>query len=643
MSSTPQDVDSRASQQLDSPASAGQPAVSRLAVPELVPVAEFLEQSLPFNELPKADLYHTVDKIVVQYHCRGDVFNRDTAEKGLRIVRNGAVEIRDTDNKLLDRLGEGESFHIGGLNAEQGEVQATVIEDTLIYFLPDAAYRQLRESNRQFDRYFSSQRSRRLRRAARYQPEPNTMMREVRTVMSTNLLTVSPHDTVQQTAQVMAERRVSSAFVVDGDRLTGIVTDRDMRTRFVAMALPPETPVGEIMTPHPETIEASQSIFSTTLLMTQRAYHHLPVMVDGELKGLVTTSDLILAKQDDPVYLVQHIGRQHDVRGIRDLVSGMANLMVQWVNSGMRAQQVSQILTAISDAVTVRLIQLAEEKLGPPPVPWCWMGFGSQARSEQLLGADQDNGIIIDDSVQPEHLPWYASLAEFVCDGLNSCGYIYCPGGIMAKTEEWRLPLAAWQQKVRGWVRTPTPDAAMRVSIFFDLRSIYGTSSLGERLQATMLEQASSNSIFLAALAANALDVKPPLGIFRRFVRDRDGEHRDNLDLKKRGVLPITEIVRLRALANKVPAVNTNERLKALAHDKHMTIVDSRNLVDALHFIQHQRIKQQCRQIVRGEKVTNYINPNDLPKMAKEQLRDAFTIIDDAQSSIRQTYRAGMG
>jgi CBS domain-containing protein len=620
-----------------------EPPLPELAVPELLPIAQFLEQSLPFNELPKAELYQVVGQVVVQYHCRGEVFNRNTEETGLRIVRSGAVEIRDSDNKLLDRLGEGESFDIGGLNAERGEVQATVIEDALLYLMPDLAYRQLRESNRQFDRYFSGQRSRRLRRAARYQPEPNTMMQEVRTVMSTRLLTVAPTDTVQHAAQLMASRRVSSVFVLDGKRLMGIMTDRDLRVRFVAPAMPPETPVSAIMTPDPETIDAGQSIFATTLLMTQRACHHLPVMLDGQLEGIVTTSDLILAKQDDPVYLVQHISRQHDVDGIKSLVSGMSKLMVQWVDSGMRAQQVGQILTAISDAVTIRLIQIAEEKLGPAPVNWCWMGFGSQARAEQLLGADQDNGIIIDDSVQEQQLPWYADMAKMVCDGLNACGYIYCPGEIMASTAQWRQPLSSWQQKVQCWVTTPTPDAAMRVSIFFDLRCIYGASALCDQLQKTMLEQSSANSIFLAALAANALDTRPPLGIFRRFVLDRNGEHRDHLDLKKRGVLPITEMVRLRALAHKVSAVNTQQRLQMLAEGKHMTMVDSRNLVDALHFIQQQRIKQQCGQIVRGEKISNFINPKDLPKMAKEQLRDAFSIIDDAQSAIRQTYRAGMG
>ena len=618
-------------------------ATPALAVPELLPIAEFLRQSLPFTELPLEDLYRTVGKIVVQYHCRGEVFNRDTPETGLRIVHSGAVEIRDTDNKLLDRLGEGESFHIEGLNAERGEVQATVIEDALVYLLPDEAYQQLRETNRDFDRYFSSQRSRRLRRAARYQPEPNTMMQEVGTVMSTGILTVAPADTVQQVAQVMAEWRVSSAFVVDDERLLGIVTDRDLRTRCVARALPYSAAVRDIMTPNPESIASNETIFASTLLMTQRGYHHLPVMVDGRLGGVVTVSDLILARQDDPVYLVQHISRQQDVQGMKELVSGIANLMVQWVNSGMRAQHVSQILTAISDAITVRLIQLAEEKLGPAPVPWCWAGFGSQARGEQLLGADQDNGLIISNEVQPEHMPWYADLAGFVCDGLNECGYAYCPGGVMASTGEWRQPLENWQKTVRRWTLAPTPDAVMRVSIFFDIRCIHGASRLCDDLQQTMLEQASRNSIFLAALAANVLDVKPPLGIFRRFVVDHDGENRDSLDIKKRGVLPVTEIVRLHALAHRIAAVNTDERLLALTRGKHMTIVDSRNLVDALHFIQQLRIMNQCEQILTGRKPTNFLNPKDLPRMAKEQLRDAFTIIDDAQSAVRQTYRAGMG
>jgi CBS domain-containing protein len=309
----------------------------------------------------------------------------------------------------------------------------------------------------------------------------------------------------------------------------------------------------------------------------------------------------------------------------------------------MRAEQVSRLLTAVSDAVTVRLIELAQRELGPAPGPWAWLGFGSQARGEQLLGADQDNGIVIGDGVPPAEHGWYEALAQRVCDGLATCGYRYCPGKVMATTAAWRQPLARWRETVAGWTRTPTPDAVMRVSIFFDLRAIYGEESLCAALQSVMLERASSNTIFLAALAANVLASSPPLGIFRRFVVDRDGEHRDSVDLKKRGVLPLTEIARLHALAHAVSAVNTKERLDGLAAARHLTIGDSRNLADALHCIQQQRIRHQCEQIAAGDPVDNFLDPRKLPRLAREQLRDAFTIIDEAQAAVRRRYRAGMG
>ncbi len=611
--------------------------------PELSEIAGFLGASPPFNELEPIDLEASASALRITYHPQGERFDRSARPEGLRILRSGAVDIRDGEGTLLDRLGEGESFHIGGLSAELGEVTATVIEDALIYLLPDENYQVLRTTHRSIDRYFSGQRSRRLRRAARYEPQPHSMMREVHTVMSTRLLTVTPADTVQAVTGQMSERRVSSAFVVEDGALRGIVTDRDIRQRYAALGLPPSTPITDIMTPDPESITRSDTLFGTMLLMTQRGYHHLPVMADDELVGIVTTSDLILARQDDPVYLVQHVSRAGSVESLKELVGGMPNLLVQWVNSGMRAQQVSRLLTAISDAVAIRLIQLAEARLGPAPIPYCWLGFGSQARGEQLLGADQDNGLVLSDDYDDSHADYFEALANFVCDGLNDCGYDYCNGKVMASNPEWRQPLANWLRYVDKWTNAPTPDAVMRVSIFFDLRGIHGDTGLAQKIQAHMLERASSNSIFLAALAANALDASPPLGIFRRFVVDRDGEHRDSLDLKKRGVLLATDTARLHALAHKVDAVNTDERLQALARGKHMTIGDSRNLADALRFMQQLRIRHQADQVSRGETPDNFLNPNELPKLAREQLRDAFKILDDTQAALRQKYRAGLG
>ncbi len=611
--------------------------------PELQAVAEFLAQTLPFNTLDPLTLSRAAATLEVVYYRHGEQLTAQDGG-GLRVVRSGAVDLRNSDNKLLDRLGEGEHFHLERLSNANGDaVTANVIEDALVYLLPDSTYTRLREANRDFDRYFHTQRSRRLRRAARYEPQPHLMAQPVENVMSRDLLTITPEQSIQSAAQVMSVRRVSSAFVTEGEKLVGVVTDRDLRERVLAAARSPEAPVREIMTPEPHQITAQASLFEAVLTMTSNGCHHLPVMDDNRLVGVITTSDLMLARRDDPVYLVQHISRQESVEGIRELLTGGPTLVAQWVNAGVRARQISRVLTAVSDAITLRLLQLAEAQLGPPPVPYCWVGFGSQGRQEQLLGADQDNGLILDNSVRPEHDAYFKALANFVCDGLNTCGYPYCNGGIMATTDRWRRPLSGWREEVLGWARAPTPDAVMRVSIFFDLRAIHGDAELCRQLQQTMLDSASRNSIFLAALAANALDSPAPLGIFRRFVVERDGQHRDSLDLKKHGVMPLTDIVRLHALRHAITAVNTDERLRALEQCGAIAKKDARNLTDALHCLQRMRLQHQADLLLGGEQLSNFINPRSLSKMAREQLRDAFSIIHDAQSGVRLQYRAGLG
>ncbi|MDG0980237.1 MAG: putative nucleotidyltransferase substrate binding domain-containing protein, partial [Halieaceae bacterium] len=493
-----------------------------------------------------------------------------------------------------------------------------------------------------FDRYFSAQRSRRLRRAARYEPIPHRMNAVISGIMAKSVLTVVASTSIQRVAELMSERRVSSAFITNKGALRGIVTDRDLRVRCVAKALSVLEPVSAIMTSGPKTLSAQSTIFDATLAMTQLGVHHIPVIDQDCLVGVVTTSDLMLAKQDDPVYLVTHIGRQDSVEAIAAIVTHLPSLMVAWSSSGLKSLHVSRLLTAISDAIVVRLLQLAEVRYGPAPGPYCWLGFGSQGRGEQLLGADQDNGMVIDDGVPLTERDWYRDVANYVCDGLALVGYRYCPGNIMAKNTEWRMSLRRWQETVAKWTRTPTEDAVMRVTIFFDIRGIYGDLSLAERLQQTMRRETQGNTIFIAALAANALGATPPLGVFRRFIVEHNGEHKESVNIKKRGILPITDIARLHALANGLPEVNTDERITALVKNGVLQIKNARNLSDALHTLQQARIDEQCRLIEVGEAPGNYINPRTLGTMGKEQLRDAFTIIKEAQSVIKLRYRSGL-
>lgn len=610
--------------------------------PELSMIKDFICQCIPFDELTDEDILQSAKQIEVRYFKKGHVFNIDDEQGGLRIIRSGAVELRNNQQDLLDRFGEGHSFNLLGLNREQPGIRATLIEDTLIYHLPENTYQRLRQSHRDFDRFFTSQRSRRVRRAARHDPNPNEMMRPISHLMSAHLHVINLHSSIQECAARMSELRISSMLVMQDGELLGIITDRDIRSRAVAKGLPLSEPAHHIMTANPKTIDHEQTIFDATLLMTQQGIHHLPVKKDGQVIGIITASDLMLAKQDDPVFVVQHIGRQTDLAAIENITQQLPNLLVQWVAAGIRAHQVSKIFTAISDAVTVRIIELVQQQMGPAPCEFCWLGFGSQGRAEQLLGADQDNGIILSPTATESDKEWFKTFAGKVCDGLNTCGYVYCKGKVMASTDAWRQPIQGWQKTVDRWTQSPSDDAVMRVSIFFDLRCIYGQAELCETLQQYMLKKTSQNSIFLAALAQNVLSTSPPLGIFRQFVVEHNGEHADHLDLKKRGIIPIIDMVRLHALANKVTAVNTQQRLADLAKYKAMSLLDSRNLDDALRVIMQIRIQNQAQQIEQGLPANNYLDPEKMSKLVRKQLKDAFSVVKDAQQSVKLRYRQGL-
>lgn len=615
--------------------------------PEIQAVVDFLRHCLPFNELPEPALQQCARQIQITYSRTGQRFSAAQDAYALRLLRSGAVEIRSSRNQLMDKLGEGESFNIHGLDVGDEGVFAQVVEDSLIYNLPRAHYEHLRAEFRDFDRHFHSQRSRRLRRAARYQPNTNMMMLPIEGLISRNPLSLSADTTLQQAAQAMSERRVSSVLIMDGEQLQGIVTDRDLRSRAMAKGLSLDTPIATIMTPNPKHIDAAASLFDAILLMTQQGIHHLPVMEGSSsegksVAGIITSSDLMLARRDDPVYLVQHLSRQTDSAGMRAIIDTLPSLLVEVIKGGMRAHQISRVLTAISDTVACRLIDLAIENLGPAPVPFCWLGFGSQARGEQLIGADQDNGLLIDDRATDQDLAWFEQLATLVCDGLNTCGYPYCNGKVMATTDQWRQRLQGWTRTVDSWTRTPTSDAVMRVSIFFDLRSVYGDKTLCHKLQQHMLMRTQKDTIFLAALAGNVLEQTPPLGIFRRFLVERNGEHRDEFDIKKRGVMPIVDLVRIHSLAHGVEAVNTRERLQQLMAKKVFTIADGRNLQDAFDTIQQLRVENQSQQIAQGNQASNYMNPKDLPELERKHLKDAFTIVHDSQEALRNHYRQGL-
>ncbi len=120
----------------------------------------------------------------------------------------------------------------------------------------------------------------------------------VREHMSRNLLSVDPGETITEVAQRMVERNLGAVLVLDGGRLVGIMTERDL-LRAVARGLHGEALVAEYMTTDPETIAPDDTTQYAAVLMIHGGFRHLPVVEGDDVVGILSIRDLMRIALED--------------------------------------------------------------------------------------------------------------------------------------------------------------------------------------------------------------------------------------------------------------------------------------------------------------------------------------------------------
>jgi CBS domain-containing protein len=451
-------------------------------------------------------------------------------------------------------------------------------------------------------------------------------------------VSVGPSVSIAECAELMAREQVSCLPVMGEAGLVGILTDRDLRTRVLARHIDPGRPIDEVMTRDPLSVAGDARIEDALVEMMRLGIHHLPVLAeDGRLVGVVSGGDLLRLQVPHPLRLVRDIQRAVDLRELVTLARQGPGVLAALTDQDSSVTAVGRIGSLITDACTRRLIALAQAELGAAPLAWAWLAFGSQARMEQGLISDQDNGLLLAEAPGEAAAAYFRQLAEFVCDGLDACGYAHCGGGVMAKGR-WRMPIEAWRRTFEGWICEPTPESVLNSSIFFDMRGVAGDLSLAQRLHGEVLERARGSRIFLRFLAAEALRHTPPLGLFRRFVQERDGGQGHGMNLKKRGVLPIVDLARVRALEGGLADVHTETRFKTAARAGVMSDQDAEDLTHAYRFIGTVRLRHQVRMFERGKAPDHRVPPEELSGLHRRYLRSAFRTVRSAQRALALRY-----
>jgi len=478
--------------------------------------------------------------------------------------------------------------------------------------------------------------------------ELSLFRQRVRELIKRAPVTCAPSVSTMDAARRLSREGVGSVVVVDAaDAPIGIVTDRDLRQKIVAEGRDPvATPVCEIMSSPLVALRPSAFAFDGVLEMTRHRIQHIVLVEDGRLIGVVSSRDFLALQSTHPITLARDITRAGSLDALAELARRVTTLVGRLVDEGGTAYDIGKLVAEFNDRIVVRVQGLASgalEEAGEeaPPVRYCWLSFGSEARREQTLRTDQDNGLLYEDP--PPHLAaraaeYYAKFADAVIQGLVHVGFPRCPGDAMASNPNWRQPLSIWEGYFRCWMGEVRPEHVLAACIYFDIRPLGGAEELAARLLDIVRVDAPRHHVFLRYLAADVASRRLPVTIFGNLSVDRSGPHRGALDVKKAGGLQLVGAGRVYNLALSLGETNTVDRMRAAAARGVFTDAEAREITDAFQHLVRLRLVHQLEQIARGEAPDNYITPSHLSRADALLMRDAMKTVARVQAEVRERY-----
>ena len=393
----------------------------------------------------------------------------------------------------------------------------------------------------------------------------------------------------------------SMIVVDDSHRPVGIFTRHDVLDRVLLQKADLQAPIATVMTASPRCLTAEASTYDAALLIAQYGVRHVLVLDGERLAGIVTERDLFALQRVSVRAVHRTIADAETLDSLAGAAADIRRLARSMLGQGMTAEQLTVIISTLNDVLAARAIDMTAAQHDLSGLRWCWLSFGSEGRYEQTVSTDQDNGLIFDGTESPEAgrarlLPF----AQAVNRALAACGFPLCPGNIMAGNPDWCLSSDEWRSRFSSWITDTDPQALLNAVILFDFRPLHGEQALAQQLRDFLRDTVQGNSRFQRQLAQKALAVRPPLGLIGDFVTDKAGKE-DTLDLKKSGARLFTDAARVMSLAAGVVHTNTAQRLRLAGNRVHMPEAEIESAVEAFYFIQTLRLRAQMAHEGGGE------------------------------------------
>jgi CBS domain-containing protein len=620
-------------------------------------IAEFLAGRDPFSGLDEAELERLGSRSEVEFFPAGTtIFPQGERPQGrVRVIRRGAVELVD-QGRAVDLLGEGEMFgHPSVLSGQPTRYEARAKEDTLAYSLPAEDVIPLlgRPSSLRFLARSLLARGRPVSGNGAEAGIPEVARQYAADLVRRPPVICEPETTLREAARQMNVEEVSNVLVDLPGMDFGIVTDRDLRSRVVAGRLSPDDPVSAAMSAPVIGVGGDQTGADVMLTMLDHDVRHVPVFSrPGQPLGVIVAIDLVAAETGSPFVLRRAIARARNKDELREAAGRLRSMVVTLHHAGLMPFHVSDVVSAVSDALIRRMIELAIETSGPPPAEFAWMSLGSHGRREPMPSSDVDSGMSWQDRPDPDPLAaeprrrlastrtsqYMHEIAADVADCIRVLGWRLDPHGVTASGSFSASSIEDWSKCIESWLARPTDNRVLiAVSILLDGRVVYGPNRLDVK---PLLFETGDRATLERWMLKLALAAKPPTGFLHNITVEGSGKHAGTFDIKHGGLLPIVDLARYLALVGEIPANHTLDRLHAATGLGIVERTEARVLEEAFELFTALRLEHQVAQIEEGHEPDDHIDPRDLDPLTRRYLRDAFREVEAVQRSRSARLRA---
>ena len=530
----------------------------------------------------------------IEFHLRGTVIlSEDSGPVTfLRVIHSGGVDITH-EGRLLDLLGPGDAFgHAAMLSGLPPGFEARAAEDTLSYRIPVEVARPLLDRARRAE-------LRSGRTDVNYQP--------VVKLIRASTVTCKPSENIGFVAERMTAAGVSAAIVELESGGWGILTDRDLRARVLAVGRSGAVRVDSAMTAPAYTVSPDRLAGEVLYEMLERGIRHAPVVSErGRLIGMLEDTDLYAAQPRSWVRARRNIERARTLDALAGAAAQLPALMLDLHHSSVPALELAPVLSALVDALTRRALELVSTN-GPLEPGVVWVSLGSQARRE-LTPASTRRGAVIHDPELPPSPVWLAAVEA----ALAPCGV---QGPVVAHDA------TEWMARAGG--------EELALSVLADRRVLWGTPA-----EPLPLADGPARDTVLRALAEQAFTPALPTGFDADAVLTREGRH-SRLNVRSAAIIPIAAIARWAATTADAGEGSTPERLRAAAEAGVIGTGQAQTLTEAFELALELRIVHQLDQIAAGETPDDMLDAAALSALTRARLRDVFRAVSTVARELR--------